>query len=163
MPLGIITITTHRVIVNNAFMRFSKNMDDPTGHSVFATRLKAAREASGLTQQVVAELIGISQRTYAAYEGGDKVPMLERLPKVAEALGVSVGALFDSHAPPRAKSPTHILASIRRELTALETQLCGPGKDESQELTELRAEVRDLREQLIAAGLAPLPRRERRA
>lgn len=139
------------VIVNHEFMRFSRPMNDPKGHSLFASQLKAAREASGLTQHAVAERIGISQRTYAAYEGDEKVPELKRLPKVAEALGVSVGDLFES---PDETSPTKCLSIIRREVNLLEAHLRAtvnptPNVEVADDqMAELRAENAALKEEL---------------
>ena len=146
------TIMTQRVIVNHEVMGFSCPMNDPSGHSLFASQLKAARVASGLTQHAVAERIGISQRTYAAYEGDQKVPELKRLPKVAEALGVSVGDLFESN---DVVSPTKCLSAIRREVGLLEAHLrtlIPQPSDESAEsqLEELRAENAALKKELEA-------------
>ncbi len=109
---------TFRVIVNHAPMGFAREMDDPAGHSDFASRLKAVRKDAGLTQQTVADRIGISLRNYAAYEGGEKSPELSRLPSVAKALGVSVGELFDTVGP---VSPEQALLSIKRDLAVLES------------------------------------------
>lgn len=112
------------IIVNKKTVILHELVDDPTVHSLFAKRLRVARETSGLTQQAAAERIGISLRTYAAYEGGKKFPELKRLPNVAGALGVSVGFLFENlENKGEKKSPEESLIIIRQEIAYLEHAL----------------------------------------
>ena len=60
----------------------------------FATNLKSARVAAGLTQQALADRLGIWRETIAHWENGTRQPTLDRLPKIAEALGCEVGLLI---------------------------------------------------------------------
>ena len=56
-------------------------------------RIKKLREAKGLSQQEVADKIGISQRVYSYYEEG-RFPRDEtRLKDIATALGTTVASL----------------------------------------------------------------------
>jgi transcriptional regulator with XRE-family HTH domain len=64
-----------------------------------ADKLRAAREAAGLSQQAAAEKAGTYQATIARYETDERVPTLGILYKLAEAYGVNVSDLL----PPATK------------------------------------------------------------
>lgn len=61
----------------------------------FAMRLKALREARGLTQAALAEKAGISRAYLARLETGRHDPHLSRLRQLAKVLKVKVSALVD--------------------------------------------------------------------
>lgn len=72
--------------------------------------IQATRQAAGLTQEALAELVGVSRQTIAKWEAGETSPDLEHAASLAKALGCTVDALvtFDSKgtglgAPPRGK------------------------------------------------------------
>lgn len=52
--------------------------------------VKALRTAKGMTQIELAKIIGVTQSTYSAYESGAYELPMDKLPLIAEALGVSV-------------------------------------------------------------------------
>lgn len=56
-------------------------------------RIKAARKAKGMSQQDLAEKIGIAQQTINRYESGKMIPRFIRLLKIAEALNVPIDSL----------------------------------------------------------------------
>lgn len=58
---------------------------DPTDHT-FGGRLRQAREEAGLSQEALAEAIGVVRRTVASYEAGTKTPRLDRFAVIVEAL-----------------------------------------------------------------------------
>ena len=58
--------------------------------SVFAERLKAAREKAGLTRKELGDAINISPAGYAYYERGQRDPSLKSLVALANTLGVSL-------------------------------------------------------------------------
>ncbi|WP_434699769.1 helix-turn-helix transcriptional regulator [Trueperella pyogenes] len=60
--------------------------------SEYATVLKSARKSYGLTQQEVADLAGVSDRTVRALEQGSQSPSLKALFAVAGVLGVEITA-----------------------------------------------------------------------
>ena len=62
-------------------------------------RVRALREAHGLTQKGLAEKSGVSARFLAQLEAGDGNISLERFDQVARALGSSPAALLDPRAP----------------------------------------------------------------
>ena len=57
-------------------------------------RIKAAREAKGLTQENLAEMIGKSTTHISVIERGCKAPKLETFVDIANAIGVSADALL---------------------------------------------------------------------
>lgn len=65
--------------------------------SIFAQRLRQLRRANGLTQQKLAECLGLQRSTYAYYESGKTTPSFDTLRKIALVYGVSVDYLIDAH------------------------------------------------------------------
>ncbi len=59
-------------------------------------RIKEIRRARGLSQEQLAELIGIEQKHVSRLEVGKSYPTIDRLEKIALALNVSMGSFFDS-------------------------------------------------------------------
>ena len=62
-------------------------------------KLKALREARGLTQQQVAQRVGISKAMISAYETASKAPSIEVLIRLSRLFGVSVDYLVCVDAP----------------------------------------------------------------
>jgi transcriptional regulator with XRE-family HTH domain len=60
----------------------------------FGARIHALREQAGLSQQQLAERLGMTQRAYAYWERNPVALRPEQLQKLAEALGVSVEELL---------------------------------------------------------------------
>ena len=60
----------------------------------FSEELKAARLASGVTQQEIAEVLGVDKSTYSGYETGRRYPDLQRLRQLAEFFSTSVDRLL---------------------------------------------------------------------
>ncbi|SHK94429.1 DNA-binding transcriptional regulator, XRE-family HTH domain [Nocardiopsis flavescens] len=56
-------------------------------------RLVAARRTAGLTQQALAEALGVSHRTIVQYEKGRERPEIQRLAALARALGAPIADL----------------------------------------------------------------------
>lgn len=52
-------------------------------------KLKAARINKGLTQQQLANLMGVCRETYAAWENGKRFPDYQQIGKLCETLGLS--------------------------------------------------------------------------
>ena len=75
-----------------------------------AANIQAMRQAAGLTQEQLAEAVGVSRQTVVKWESGETSPDLEHAAALANTLGCTVDALvnFDSEgtglgAPPRGK------------------------------------------------------------
>ena len=58
--------------------------------------IRRYRDASGLSQQQLADCLDVSKGFISALEGGRSVPNLDRLLQIAEALRVPPGALVDA-------------------------------------------------------------------
>jgi transcriptional regulator with XRE-family HTH domain len=68
----------------------------------YGQHLTGLREAAGLTQQQLAGKLGVHQSNIAFWERWDKPPRGEVLPKLAQALSVSVDVLLGV-TPPKLK------------------------------------------------------------
>jgi len=82
-------------------------VSDLEGHT-FGRRLKAAREELGLSQERLAEAIGVVRRTLAHYEAGTKSPEFSKLPAIAAATGKPLAWFFqdeDAAEPAPAAQP----------------------------------------------------------
>lgn len=60
----------------------------------FSVRIAAVRKKMGLSQEEFSELVGMSRRTVAAWESGDRTPSFSTLSFVADRLNVSVDYLL---------------------------------------------------------------------
>lgn len=66
-------------------------------HMEFPERLTALRKERGLTQQTLADLVGVHVLQVRRYEGGTSQPTLKVIKHLAQALRVSANALvFDA-------------------------------------------------------------------
>ncbi|MBE6466469.1 helix-turn-helix domain-containing protein [Denitrobacterium detoxificans] len=79
--------------------------------------IQATRQAKGLTQERLAEVVGVSRQTVAKWESGETSPDLEHAAALADALGCTMDTLahFDSAgtglgAPPRGK---HLFGNVK--------------------------------------------------
>ena len=61
---------------------------------VVGEKIRQAREAKGLSQEFIAEQLGISQAAYSNMERGETQPKLPRLQQLAELLAVDVNELL---------------------------------------------------------------------
>lgn len=67
--------------------------------------LRKSRKEKGLSQAALARRLGIAQNTYSQYETGERHPYPEFLPKLADALGLTLDELLRDH-PEGAKEIT---------------------------------------------------------
>jgi transcriptional regulator with XRE-family HTH domain len=58
-------------------------------------RIKKLRQANGLTQAQLAEIVGLSDEFVSRIERGAKAPSIETMDKLARTFSVPVRALFD--------------------------------------------------------------------
>jgi transcriptional regulator with XRE-family HTH domain len=82
------------------------------------------RQAAGLTQAELADLVGEKQQNIAYWEQSDKPPRSDVLPKLADALGVEVVALLDAHrsVPQRRGGPVGTVRRLFEEVSRLPRQ-----------------------------------------
>lgn len=67
-----------------------------SGKEKLGSRIKAFRKAKGLSQEQLAELVGIEQKHVSRLEVGTSYPTIDRLEKIAVALDVPMGSFFDA-------------------------------------------------------------------
>lgn len=60
----------------------------------FANKLKEIRIASGLSQEKLAEKLGVATKTVSYWENGHNAVTFNKIPLIAKALGVPVYKLF---------------------------------------------------------------------
>ncbi|MGD9007261.1 MAG: helix-turn-helix transcriptional regulator [Desulfobacteraceae bacterium] len=85
----------------------------------FGKRLAKFRKASGLTQEQLGELVGVSKRVIAYYEGETKYPPAHLIAPLSKALNVSADELLGIK---KAKIVLDSrLAALWRRLKVLET------------------------------------------
>ena len=60
------------------------------------TILRRYRDLAGLSQQELADSIGVSKGFISALEGGRSVPSIDRLLQIAEALRIRPGVMIDA-------------------------------------------------------------------
>jgi transcriptional regulator with XRE-family HTH domain len=74
-------------------------MADPNFGARIGERVRTRREALGWSQAKLAEIAGISPNYVGVVERGEKLPTLDTLDAMANALSVPPGALLASDAP----------------------------------------------------------------
>lgn len=72
-------------------------------------RIRNSREKKGLTQENVAELVGISERAYGSIERGKTCCSLVNLIKIVRVLGLSMDYLLFDKVPEEDKNELHKL------------------------------------------------------
>jgi transcriptional regulator with XRE-family HTH domain len=58
------------------------------------SKLQAARKLKGITQQEIANRVGISRTYYSQIENGDRDPSATIITNIAKALGVSIADIL---------------------------------------------------------------------
>lgn len=80
---------------SEAFIAQAKGMDAENGgnsmNELLGNRIKALRSAGHLTQEQMADQMGISRQKYARIENGTNNITLESLSRIADILSVTVG------------------------------------------------------------------------
>ena len=61
---------------------------------VVGKRLKEVRMKSGLSQQALGDLIGVTKVSICGYENGTRVPTIDNLIKLSDALNVTIDYLL---------------------------------------------------------------------
>lgn len=68
-------------------------------------RILALRRAAGLSQEALAEQVGVSRQAIGKWESGASLPGLDNLQELARALGVSCDELLTGKSPERKIPP----------------------------------------------------------
>lgn len=61
---------------------------------MFNTRLRSARMSCSLTQQKMADILGITLNSYQKYEQGERCPSYDLLVHIADTLDISIDYLL---------------------------------------------------------------------
>jgi len=77
-------------------------MDDIT--ITLGKRIRQLRLQTGLSQEKLADKAGMDRTYYAGIERGERNPSVKNLAKIATALGVAMGALFEGCTEERGRS-----------------------------------------------------------
>lgn len=60
----------------------------------FSENFKAARKSSGLSQQQLADMLGMNRSSISKYENGIGLPLANTLQRICEIFGVSIDSMF---------------------------------------------------------------------
>lgn len=86
----------------------------------FHINLQKAREVCGLTQQQVADQLGIAKSTYSNYENGKREPDVKKIKALTRILGISGDALletgFENNNFTKSNQSEHQLLSLYNQL-----------------------------------------------
>ena len=85
--------------------------------------IQTARKAKGISQEALAEKIGVSRQALGKWEKDTALPGVDNLQALAKELGVSVDALLGSAAPDTA-APAVTLNALRDLLDARDAEAC---------------------------------------
>lgn len=82
------------------------NSQDEPFFKALGARVAAARKAQNLTQQQMADRLGIAQQTYAQYETGRARFPASMLPRLAQDLAITLDELMGQGSPRVKPGPT---------------------------------------------------------
>lgn len=85
--------------------------------NAYIQKIKELRTRKGLSQEQVAEIIGVSRPTYSAIEAGKQKLDVEEVQKLAKFFGVEVGELLSGNIPDIEKYKQMILTYLRMNIS----------------------------------------------
>lgn len=100
-----------------------REMSDSTPQSRIAARMRATREAAGMSQEEVGRRLSVSMRTYARWERGESHGFLLRLGEIANAIGTTESDLLGGEDPLSAQPTVESLADKLDEVLSELAQL----------------------------------------
>lgn len=89
--------------------------DDKVFYQTLGQRIAQFRKARGLTQQQLAEVLGIAQQTVAHYEGGRLRIAVALLPALTKTLEITVEELLEE-APKAAKNKRGPASTLEKQI-----------------------------------------------
>lgn len=90
----------------------------------FAARFSAMRKASGITQQKLGDMLGVSNRAVSKWETGLALPSTENIYKLSKIFGVPVDSFFAVQN--KSEEPESTGTAGMKSLTAIYRIGCGP-------------------------------------
>ncbi len=91
-----------------------------TGNKNFGKQLKKLREAKGLSQEKLAELVGLEYQTISRIETGLYFTSFENLNKISQTLDISLKDLFDFS--PQNRTKKEIIDLINKNISSFELE-----------------------------------------
>ena len=91
-------------------MAEKKMTENTNTNLLIGTRIKAARKAKGMSQENLAEKLGISFQAVSTWEQGKYIPDSDHLPALAKELDLSLDALFAEEEHPWELKPVNFEA-----------------------------------------------------
>lgn len=85
-----------------------------TGDTALGARLLHLRQASGLTQQQMADLLGLTREAYKGYEKGSREPELSILGRMAKVFNRTTDWLLGIDTRPTTSEPHSEIAEVLR-------------------------------------------------
>ncbi len=101
--------------------------DYNSGMDTFGSRLRYARTAKRLTQQQVADQLGINRVNISTWESDETRPETSRIPEIVRVLGISESWLFSAQGEPPEKIDKPARPTQKVEIIP-GSQLLGTGK-----------------------------------
>lgn len=93
--------------------------DEKAFFKALGARIAELRKGADMTQQQLADRLGISQQQVASYEVGRRRVAVSALPAIARAFAVSIEALIGEEAKPGKRGPTPKLQQQLDRITQL--------------------------------------------
>jgi transcriptional regulator with XRE-family HTH domain len=94
---------------------------------LLGARIRELRKARGLTQDQLAEILGVEQKYVSLMEHGKSYPSLDRLMRIAETLKVPLPSLFEFN---------HLTGEVER-VAQLEEMLRELGEKDQQKIFKI--------------------------
>ena len=99
--------------------RLLMNTNEDDFNKELGQRIAHSRKERGMTQQQLAEVLGLKQYAIASYETGRYRIPVTLLPSMAEALGVEVAALFGAEPDRKKPGPAPKLQRQMKRISSL--------------------------------------------
>jgi transcriptional regulator with XRE-family HTH domain len=94
------------MVTFNEFPTTAVSPEDKRFFKEMGARIAQLRKEQNLTQQQLADELGLSQQIVASYEIGRRRIPVSTLPRLARTLGISVEALIGEQEAPAKRGPT---------------------------------------------------------
>ena len=95
------------------------------------SHLKAERVNRGLTQNAMAEFLGVTRSAYSLYESGLREPNLPTLKRISGILGISLDNLLE-------ESEIDVRKEIQRQIKEISNSMDLSASEKKQKITELQ-------------------------
>lgn len=132
----ILGITINELIKSDSVEKDTNIVDDSSDKIAFGDRLRDARLQKGLTQEQLAQQIGVAKSTLTGYEKGNREPDVFKIKKILEVLEVDSDYLLGIDRTKKASEPDESDSEAMYEelgfkiyKTLLEYGYVSPGQD----------------------------------